>query len=456
MEKYIISGGSVVRAQGVVRADVAITNGKVSEIGENLPTHGAKVVDASECYVMPGGVDARTRISHRFAASAGEKDSLSEPQCQELWHTATLAAAYGGTTCIVEVPAQGQAKNPTKELLHMAKGHSAVDFSVYSLAAADGSLPKDDGSPALCPMTGEGALDDAAMLRALHALAQAGGLARVRCANDAMLAWCADRLRTQGNTGVQAIAQAYPVLNEEEGVWRLMALAQTAGTAVSVANVSTASAAFMLRMSRAHGHKMFAETCPHYLTLDASCYEEGVAEGLKYYTLPPLRAKSDQTGLWQSLRDGGLDIVSSDHYSGDYSSRWETSQGNIFTCPWGLPGVETRVPLLFCEGVLKGRLTLPRFVEVMATRPADMLGLPYKGRIEVGADADIMVLNPAEERSISAGMLHQGVDYTPYEGMKVRGWAQHVWLRGHRLIENYAFTGKENGGQRVSHASAGV
>ena len=166
--------------------------------------------------------------------------------------------------------------------------------------------------------------------------------------------------------------------------------------------------------------------------------------------MPPLRAKTDQTGLWQCLRDGHVDIVTSDHCGGSFAARWEVSQGDIFATPPGVPGVETRIPLIFSEGVLKGRVPLPRFVEIMATRPADMLGLPHKGRIAVGADADIMVLNPQEARDVTVQLLHQGTDYTPYEGMKVRGWPQHVFLRGQQLVDNYAFVGESVSGQQCT------
>ena len=197
-----------------------------------------------------------------------------------------------------------------------------------------------------------------------------------------------------------------------------------------VVHLSTAEGLARIREAQRAGRPVIAETCPQYLLLDESAYAE--PDGLKYVMAPPLRTAADRAALWEGLADGSISVAATDHCS--FSLERKRAAETVFDCPGGIPGVETRLPLLYSEGVLRGRLTLPRFVEVTATAPARIMGLASKGRLEPGADADVTVIDPGDERLVRAGNLHQQTDFTPYEGMVVRGWPRHVWLRGEPII----------------------
>ena len=199
-----------------------------------------------------------------------------------------------------------------------------------------------------------------------------------------------------------------------------------------IVHLSTAEGLACVREAQKAGQPVIAETCPQYLLLDESAYAE--RDGLKYIMAPPLRTEADRAALWEGLADGSISVAATDHCSFSLAQKRERGKESVLDCPGGVPGVETRIPLLFSEGVLHGRLTLPRFVDVVSTSPARIMGLASKGRLEPGADADIVVIDPTDERLIKTRNLHQKADCTPYEGMVVRGWPRHVWLRGEPII----------------------
>lgn len=209
----------------------------------------------------------------------------------------------------------------------------------------------------------------------------------------------------------------------------------------------TAEGLACIREAQKAGQPVIAETCPQYLLLDESAYAE--RDGPKYIMAPPLRTKADRAALWEGLADGSISVAATDHCSFSLAQKRERGKESVLDCPGGVPGVETRIPLLFSEGVLHGRLTLPRFVDVVSTSPARLMGLASKGRLEPGADADIVVIDPTDERLIKTRNLHQKVDCTPYEGMVVRGWPRHVWLRGEPIIFGRQLSGYAGQGRFV-------
>jgi dihydropyrimidinase len=198
---------------------------------------------------------------------------------------------------------------------------------------------------------------------------------------------------------------------------------------------------------REHGQKIYAETCPQYLCLTDELY---IGEnGIDYVMAPPLRKKKDCEALWKAIASGDIDTVGTDHCSFSRADKVRYGEGNVFRTPGGIPGIETRMPILFSEGVMKERISLERFVAVTSTGPAKILGLKKKGRIEAGADADIVIIDPKTEKVLSADTLHQKVDYTPFDGMKVRGLPSHVWLRGMPMLESGTFVGDGPSGRFV-------
>ena len=448
--RTLISGGTVLRHDAVCRAEVLLEGGVVLEVGEGLPRDHARVVDATGCYVMPGGVDVHTHLTLPLPGENSPADAF---------FVGSRAAALGGTTCVVEHPGFGaegcSLLAPPRQVREMAEGQAVVDYGVHTVIQPHHPVSEVAQAAAEGYASGKvyrtyaGKLDDAATLRLLDAMQAASCLTTVHCENDAMTAYCAARLQAEGKTTATAHPLARPALSEVESVGNMLALAQTAGASLYIVHLSTAGGLAHARHARARGQAVFLETCPQYLLLDESCYEEGAAEGLKYVMAPPLRTRRDAAALWEGLKDGSIDVVATDHCSFSYADKWRISGGNALRCPGGVPGVETRLPLLFSEGVLKGRLTLPRFVQVVAESPARLMGLSQKGRLEPGCDADVVVLDPALEVTLSADKLHQGTDFTPFESLVVRGWPREVWLRGQELVARGEFVGERGCGRYV-------
>lgn len=447
--RTIIHGGVVVRHTGVSTADVAFEDGRIVEVGEGLPRMGAHVVDAADCLVMPGGVDAVTRMTAGADADADES----------FW-AGTMAAAWGGTTCVVENPvceASGTVESDPvavfRAVLQRAQGQAGVDYAVHVpiAHAAQGTcmaaVAEMGGVSACLPAAVLGC--DATLTAVLRSACGAGLPVVALCENETLIRCLAEALQARCEIEARHYPEARPPLCEEEAVFRMLAFAGVLQVPLHVSPLSTATALAHVQAARRAGVAVTAGTCPQYLLLERDCYEDGAAEGLKYVMAPPLRTRKDATALWEGLKNGTVDLVASDHCAISYARKWELSGGNALRCPAGVPGVETRLPLVFSEGVLKGRLTLPQMVRVVAEAPARLLGLRGKGLLEPGADADVIILDPREERTLTASRLHQGTDYTPFEGMLVRGWPRHVWLRGQQVITAGEFSGHKGCGVLV-------
>ena len=455
--RTVIYGGLLARYNGVLRADVAFEDGRVVELGESLPRDGADAVNAEGCIVMPGGVDAHTHFT--FTARVGD----TRCEVSDGMYAGTLAAACGGTTCVVEHPSFGPEGCSLLErpaAVRAAAGEAVVDYGVHTVFQPGQDLAEVPLAAAQGYASGKVYLAEAGMLqdgqaaRVLDAMRDAHCLTAVHCENDAMIRWLAARFTARGETGVEKYPQARPPQCEEEAVFRMLALGGVVGAPLYVAHVSTAAALRHITAARRAGGLVWAETCPQFLLLDEICYGEGAAEGLKYVTAPALRSPRDATALWEGLKSGMLDVVASDHCSFTFADKWRVSEGNVFRCPEGIPGVETRIPLLFSEGVLKSRLTLPRFVQVAAEAPARLMGLERKGDIAPGYDADVVIMDPSVERSLTAGRLHQATDYTPFEGIVVRGWPRDVWVRGQAVVRKERFVGEKGCGRFVARCRA--
>lgn len=398
--KTVLQGGSIVRSDGVFAADISFENGRIVEMAERLPTDGAEVVDATDCYVMPGAVDVCVRCL---------PDRLTETG---------RAAARGGTTCCGWLRAADATDMPASLPVDMVCLPELVPGEPPS-----GSVPhwlhadRPDGA--------------ASVVRALRAAADGGTRVLLRPELPAVSQLLEGELRAAGRTDVRCWPLAAPVYVEEEAVRLTLTLARAAGCGAGLLPLSTREALCALREARERGQAVWAASSPQYLLLEESAYEEGAAEGLKYTMLPPLREAGQARHLWEALASGLLDAVVSDHCDTTFEAKWAAGAADAFACPAGVPGVETRLPLIFSEGVLKGRLTLSRLVQCLCSQPAHFLGCgERKGDLQPGFDADICLLDPAEERLLTARRLHQG-DYTPFEGVTVRGWPRAVWVRGH-------------------------
>lgn len=401
--KTLLQGGTVVRPDGVFAADISFENGRILEMGEHLPAEGAETVDASGCYVLPGAVDVLVHCLPERLEKIGE------------------AAARGGTTCYGwAASADGEEEEPPAVL-----PVDVVRLRPLAADAAGGTVPS---------------LLDACRLESVEAAvselctaARSGTAVLTRPELPGVSRFLEGELRAAGRLAARDWPSAAPEYVEEEAARLALSLARAAGCRLGLLPLSASGSLEAVRQARERQQPVWAATSPQYLLLDETAYEEGAAEGLKYAMRPPLRAAGQTARLWEALTDGLLDAVVSDHFDTTFAAKWEAGSADVFVCPTGIPGVETRLPLLFSEGVLKGRLTLPRLVQCLCGNPARALGLGQrKGDLRPGFDADICLLDPAEERLLTARRLHQS-DYTPFEGMSVRGWPRMVWLRGNRL-----------------------
>ena len=455
MSALLIHGGTIVTPAGQSRADVLCRDECIAAIGENLSGQGDPILDASGCYVFPGGVDAHVHLQ----MPVGEFTSTDD------FTTGTVAAACGGTTTIVDFSTQERGQSLSEAVARRraeADGSVAIDYGLH-LAVSDATdktlraLPelRRQGYRSLKLYTVYPALylEDEQILRLFIAAREAGLLPLVHCENRAIVSACTARLLAAGQTAPRYHPQARPAVAESEAVARVLALAEVAGTPIVIAHVSCRRSLEEVRRARGREQEVYVETCPHYLLLTEKEYGRPDFEGAKYVLTPPLRTAEDQEALWPALAQGEIGFVSTDHCPWNYRGMKDRGRDDFSRIPNGAPGIETRMSLLWSEGVGKGRLTPERFVAVTATEPARLYGLyPHKGTIAVGADADLVVWDPSREVALGVSSLHQRVDYCPYEGWPVRGYPRDVVSRGRVIVRGGEFVGERGWGRFVGAA----
>jgi dihydropyrimidinase len=437
----LVTGGTVVSATRVVEADILVEGGKIVAIGQGLELPGnVHVIDAAGCYVMPGGVDVHTHVNLTVG-----KEKVSDG-----FYHGSVAAAFGGTTTIVEHPGFGPNRcnlNHQVDLYReQAREEMVVDYGLHGVVqhvdqnVVNAVAPLiGSGVPSLkVYLTYSGRLSDEEIIRVLKAVHKAGGLVAFHAENHAVITSLTRDLRKNNATiTAEHHPASRPDYAEAEAINRLLALARAAGDVpVYIVHLSTAAGLDVIRKAQKQGQEVFAETCPQYLCLTEEHYHD--SDGLQYIMSPPLRTREDCDALWNGLADGVIEVVATDHCSYSLARKVELGRDNAFLAPGGIPGVETRLPLLFSEGVLKKRIHLNRFVQLVAANPARIMGLaPQKGDIVPGADADLIMLNPKETRTLSTEILHQYIDYTPFAGKEITGWPAQVMLRGKTIVKDY-------------------
>jgi dihydropyrimidinase len=449
--KTLIRNGTVVTATDTLNADVLIDGEKVAAIGTGLAVQGDKVIDARGRYVMPGAVDVHTHMELPFGGTFASDD----------FATGTAAAAWGGTTTIVDFAVQsfGQSLHQGLEQWQQkAQGKAHIDYGFHVIVREvnDSTLREmdalvDEGVPSFklfMAYPGVFMLDDAAIFRAMSRTSENGGLIMMHAENGGAIDVLVKRYLAEGKGDPVNHGLTRPSSMEGEATGRAIALARLAGVAVYIVHLSSKDALDAVRAARDEGASAFAETCPQYLYLSLEDLARPGFEGAKYVCSPPLRAKPHQEDLWKGLLQDDLQLVATDHCPFHFKQQKELGRGDFSKIPNGLPGVEDRFTLIFDGGVQSGRISINRFVELVSTAPAKMFGLfPRKGTIAPGSDADIVIFNPAVERTLSARTHHMNVDYSCYEGMRVRGLPEIVMQRGSVLVENGAFQGKKGAGQ---------
>jgi dihydropyrimidinase len=453
MSSTLIKNGRIITAVDDYNADLLVEDGVISLIGRRLAMEADRVIDAQGCYVLPGGVDPHTHMDLPFGGTAASDD----------FRTGTIAAAFGGTTTIIDfaVQYQGQALNQAFDnWMAKAEGKAAIDYGFHLICT---DLP-DSRLPELKSMIAQGVssfklfmaypgvflVDDGTIFKAMTTAGEAGGLICMHAENGVVIDVLVKRALAAGHTAPKYHALTRPTKAEAEGTGRAIALAEMANAPVYIVHLSCYDALRKVVEARDAGLPAYAETCPQYLLLDYSYYEKEGFEGAKYVMTPPLRDRENQEKLWKGLQFDDLQVVSTDHCPFCFKEQKELGRDDFSKIPNGGPGVEHRLSLIYDSGVIGGRLSLNRFVEIVSTAPAKIFGLfPRKGTIAVGSDADIVIFDPNAEQLISAANHHMNVDYSCYEGMRLRGAVKTVLARGQMIIADGKYCGNAGDGQFI-------
>jgi dihydropyrimidinase len=458
--RTLITNGTIVTATGSTVADVLIEDETIAAIGTGLPGRGItadETIDATARYVIPGAIDVHTHMELPFGGTFAK----------DTFETGTRAAAFGGTTTVVDFAVQSRGKSLREGLdaWHAkAEGNAVADYGFHMIMSDvnDDTLAEMDqlvteGIPDFKLFTAYPGVfysDDGAIFRAMQRTAKNGGLIMMHAENGMAIDVVAADEVAAGHTDpyYHGVAR-YPIF-EGEATNRVIRLAEAAGVPVYIVHLSAREALDEVRAARDRGTRAFAETCPQYLFLSLDDMANGF-EGAKFVCSPPLRTADHQEELWTGLVKDDLQLVATDHCPFDFHGQKELGKGDFRKIPNGLPGVEDRVDLLHDGGVVGGRITKERWVEIISTAPARMFGMyPGKGAIAVGSDADLVVYDPDATRTISAKTHHMDVDYSCYEGRQVRGRSDVVISRGAVIVRNDEFTGSKGHGRFVKRATA--
>ncbi len=468
MSRCLITGGRIVTAADDYRADILISGGRVSMIADAIPPEdGMQVHDASGLMVLPGGVDVHTHLE-TFIGPARTADTVD---------SATRAAAFGGTTTVIDFTRQPPGKSPVAgygEWRGLA-AKSCVDIGVH-IILTDVKADMYEGMKELMDKegvtsfkvfmirTGPETIDDGQLQQIMETTAEHGALTCVHAENGPILARnIADNLAAE-NTHPKFHSLSRPNTVEGEATARAIRLSEMAEAPLYVVHVTAAEAVGAITEARDRGQTVYGETCPQYLFLTKDAYETPGFEAAKYVMSPPLRSEEDQEALWRALATGHLAVVSTDHCPFNFSAKTkglehskELGLDSFTKIPNGAPGIETRIAMVYDGGVRQGRIGLNRFVELMATAPAKLFGLfPAKGTVAVGSDGDLALFDPKESWTVSAAGHHSDIDYSLFEGHRVTGRVKKVFLRGEMIVDGETWLGRPGMGEYLARGPSGM
>src|SRR5918996_1624121 len=448
--RILIKGGTIVTATDQYVGDVLVEDDRITTIGVSLDIPADRAIDATGRYVLPGGIDCHTHLDMPFGGTMSADD----------FESGTTAAAFGGTTSIVDFAIQyrGQTLHHAWETwMKKAEGRAVIDYG-FHLIMADltdqiecemDALVREGVTSFKLFMAYRGVfmLDDGSIFKALLRTARNGGTICMHAENGDVIDVLVQRALAEGKTAPKYHALTRPARAEAEATHRAIALAEIADVPIYIVHLSSAEALEMVTEARDRGLLAFAETCPQYLFLSYDNYEEPGFEGAKYVMSPPLRPKETQDRLWRGLAKNDLQVISTDHCPFCMKEQKTLGSGDFSKIPNGAPGIETRMSLVYDGGVKTGRISLSRFVELTSTSPAKIFGLfPRKGTIAPGSDADVVVFDPNKKQTLSVKTLHMKVDYNPYEGRQITGATDTVLSRGRLVVESGKFVGRPGSG----------
>jgi dihydropyrimidinase len=454
----IIKNGTVVTATDTYIADVAIANGKVSAVGANLPAeNAAKIIDASNKLVLPGGIDVHTHLDMPFGGTTSADD----------FETGTRAAAFGGTTTLIDFAIQykgQQLRQAFDAWMSKAASKAVCDYAFHCIVTdvSGGQLSEmndlvHEGVTSFklfMAYPGVFMLDDGSIFKALQNTAKNGALVCMHAENGSAIDVIVQQALAEGKKAPKYHALTRPTTAEAEAVSRAIALAEMAGAPLYIVHLSCNDALEKIREARDRGLPVYAETCPQYLYLSLENMDAPGFESAKYVFTPPLREKWNQEKLWNGLKRDHLQVVSTDHCPFCFKEQKELGRDDFTKIPNGGPGVEHRMSLIYSGGVAGGRFSVNRFVELVSTTPAKLFGLyPRKGTIAVGSDADLVIFDPKRKHTISAATHHMRVDYSMFEGIQVTGMADVVLSRGRVVVDGDKFLGKAGQGEFLRRAT---
>ena len=458
----LIKNGRVVTAVDDYHADIYVDGEVVALIGRELVIDADTVIDAAGKLVVPGGVDPHTHLELPFGGTT----------TSDTFETGTRAAAHGGTTCIVDfaVQSRGMSTLEALDIWHAkAAGRTAVDYA-FHMIITDLPPPRipemrrlaDEGVTSYkLFMAYPGAMlsDDGTIFRALRKAGEDGTLVCMHAENGIVIDELVRIALEKGEIDPKQHALPRPTRLEAEGVHRALAIAEVARAPVYIVHLSCYDALHELRQAQARGVMAHAETCPQYLLLDLSAYDAPGFDGAKYVLTPPLREQWNQDELWRALRLASLDVISTDHCPFCLKEQKELGRSDFSKIPNGGPGIENRMSLIYHHGVSGGRIDLNRFVELTSAAAAKIFGLfPKKGTIAVGSDADIVIFDPEREETISVHnprTHHMNIDYSAYEGFRVKGYTDTVLSRGKVVIDRGEYVGRAGDGTFVRRGPYG-
>jgi len=449
--RTLIKNGTIINADATIRADVLIDGERIAVMGEDLVMDADRTIDAADRWVVPGVIDVHTHMELPFGGTFAK----------DTFETGTRAAAFGGTTTIIDFAVQprgGSLRQGLDAWHEKAEGNCSIDYAFHMIV----SDVRDDVLSEMDQLVDEGVTtfklftaypgvflsDDGAIFKAMQQSAKNGGMILMHAENGMAIDVVANQNALSGNTEPYWHAVSRSPVLEGEATNRVIRLAEVAGSPVYIVHLSAREALNEVRRARDEGLRAFAETCPQYLFLSLEDMKNGF-EGSKFVCSPPLRPADHQDELWQGLVKDDLQIVATDHCPFDFHGQKELGRGDFRKIPNGLPGVENRVDLIHHGGVVGGRITPNRWVEVCSTAPARMFGLPQKGVIAPGADADILIYDPKKTWTISAKTHHMDVDYSCYEGMQITGKSDLVLSRGKIIVDGDEWLGQAGDGRFI-------